>query len=266
MKLIIGTGQVGSALLRRLNTMGEDVRAYTSQQLDITNKEQVFDMVGGYTDIYIAGAYTDVDGCETDTKARKVNVEGVRNVCEAANKARVIFFSSSYVFNGEKTVAYQVGDLISPISMYGVHKALAERQVLSVDGLVVRTVGVFGRDKKQQNFAYQVLNRLNAGEMVTAIDDQWINPVHADCLAGRVLRHKDTRGVIHLAGGKPVSKYEFAVDIAKQAGFMNDCVSPIHTKDTQQKAQRPRNGCLKNTTEPIYGYYEAIQEFLNHAK
>src|ERR1035437_10240717 len=75
-------------------------------------------------DIYIASYISDVNRCENDGFTHIVNVNGVRNIVIEAKKinARVIFFSSSYVFDGKKKEPYTVWDVPRPIQQYGIQK------------------------------------------------------------------------------------------------------------------------------------------------
>ena len=69
-----------------------------------------------------AAAWTAVDACEGDPeRARRVNTEGTRNIVDAARAvdARVVYFSTDYVFDGEKPDPYVETDTPNPKSEYG---------------------------------------------------------------------------------------------------------------------------------------------------
>ena len=79
--------------------------------------------------IVLAAAYTDVDGCEIHQDlAFAVNRDGALNVARAAQSARakMLFISSDYVFDGRKDSPYEIDDPRNPQSVYGRTKADAE--------------------------------------------------------------------------------------------------------------------------------------------
>ena len=68
---------------------------------------------------------TDVDKCELNKElAWKINVEGTKNIVEAAKAAGsfLIYISTDYVFSGEKG-NYKESDKPDPINYYGINQA-----------------------------------------------------------------------------------------------------------------------------------------------
>src|SRR5947207_4966170 len=125
--LIFGaTGMLGKALTRRWS--GDEVIGLGSSQADIRVPEQISSAVRQAKPdwIVLAAAYTDVDGCEINpTLAAAVNTQGAVNVTQAAADAgvRLLFVSTDYVFNGNKTSPYEVNEKRNPINVYGKSKA-----------------------------------------------------------------------------------------------------------------------------------------------
>ena len=69
--------------------------------------------------IFHTAAMTDVDGCEKNPEeAMQHNFETTKRVVEAANRAGacLIFFSTDYIFDGEKKAAYEETDPPHPIN------------------------------------------------------------------------------------------------------------------------------------------------------
>lgn len=263
--LIIGSsGLVGSALTRCIpdSIQGVQMEAKNKQQvyLDLAKYETMFKIFSFSRPkvVYLAGAITDVNKCE-DWGTSLVNVKGTiecLRLCEQF-EAKLVFFSSSYVFDGKKQSPYQTTDDTNPIQMYGKQKITVENMILQSDAeyLIIRTVGIFGQERKRKNFAQQVLRSVFAGKDVFAPTDQYMNPINSDDLARIAvgLVNKQAQGLFHVAGDTCLSKYEFARMIAKQFGY-EDKVKPMTSDEMKQRAKRPEMGCLDCSELLDYGF------------
>jgi len=254
--LIIGSGGlVGTALTRCLPDAIQGV------QMEAKNKHQMYIDIIKYETmlkafsvhrpqvVYMAGAITDVNRCEDPYGTSIVNVKGTieaLRLCEQF-ECKFVFYSSSYVFDGTKGSPYTTQDETNPIQMYGKQKETVENIILQseADYLILRTVGIFGQERKRKNFAQQVLKSVFAGKDVYAPVDQYMNPVWSNDLA-RIsvkLAQSSARGVFHVAGDTRLSKFEFAQRIAGYFGY-EDKVLPLTTPEMKQRAPRPMMGCL----------------------
>lgn len=196
--------------------------------------------------VYICAGITDVDKCEDSREAFDVNLTGTLAFVKACQSRgiRVVFYSSSYVFDGINKYAYSETDIPNPINRYGQYKYEVEKQVLDrQDGLVIRTVGVFGDGGK--NFKSRVLA---SGGVFYAPTDQYMNPIHANDLAKLSVEIEQTgySGIIHIAGNCVISKFEWAKGIRREAG-LHDNIIPIDKTNAPPKAPRPVNGCLNTS-------------------
>lgn len=259
--VVIGAnGLVGSSLMKYL---GDAVGTYHTNKdnlstdrcyeyLDITEKEEVNSFFDKHRPkrVFIAAANPNVDACE-NFGTDKVNVYGVSNIISNCDvwHSQVIFFSTSYVFNGESQVAYKPHDETFPIQRYGRQKEDIEKILKSREGLswlIIRTVGVFGDDPK--NFASYVKKALSEGNKVKVPIDQIMNPIHAMDLAKTSIHLSDryTGDIFHVAGDKCLSKYEWAIKIAYKMNVKqpHKQVIGITTENLNQFANRPLNGCL----------------------
>ena len=254
--LIIGSGGlVGTALTRCLPTAIQGV------QMEAKNKQQIYVDIIKYETmlkafsvhrpqiVYMAGAITDVNKCE-DYGTSVVNVKGTieaLRLCEQF-ECKLVFYSSSYVFDGTKESPYTTQDETSPLQRYGKQKEAVENVILQseADYLIIRTVGIFGQERKRKNFAQQVLKSVFAGKDVYAPVDQYMNPVWSNDLARisvKLAQQSSARGVFHVAGDICLSKFEFAQRIAGYFGY-EDKVQPLTTPEMKQRAPRPMMGCL----------------------
>lgn len=233
-------------------------------QLDVTSKKdvrQAFASAG--PDVVInCAAMTSVDACETEREAAwKINVGGVENLAESARShgTTVVHISTDYVFDG-KAGPYSEEDRPDPLSYYGKSK-LASENVLRTAGIpyvIARTMVLYGfAPAVKANFVLWLLHCLEQGTRVRIVDDQVGNPTFVDDLAYGLLRAIELgrTGVYHLAGREVVSRYEFAVRVARAFGHDPGLIAPIKTASLRQPAPRPLNsGLLTLKAEVELGY------------
>src|SRR5438045_3693570 len=146
MKIVIlgSGGRLGAALLREYRDKF-DVAGFNHTQLNLSDLGAVRDKLRNIRfDILInAAGFTKVDLCETQPdRAFLINAEAPRVVAEICDEknARLIHFSTDYVFGGERREPYTEEDQASPISAYGESKQAGENNVLAEksQNLVVR--------------------------------------------------------------------------------------------------------------------------------
>lgn len=262
MNAVIGAnGLVGHALMRFLDGVGtyrncKDnlIEGKTYEYLDITDKAKVDEFFAKHKPhrTFLAAANPYVDGCE-NLETDKVNILGIQNVISAAhlNSSLLVFFSSSYVFDGENQVAYRTKDETFPVNRYGRQKEQIENILKNREGLqwlIIRTVGVFGHEGTPKNFVSQVYRAVKENRKIHVPSDQTMNPIHAMDLARLSVRLSDRYSceVFHVAGDKCLSKYDFAVNIAYKLGCKkpHDLIVGMRSEDMKQLANRPKNGCL----------------------
>ncbi|MDP2210041.1 MAG: dTDP-4-dehydrorhamnose reductase [Bacteroidota bacterium] len=225
-----------------------DEKDFPYHQLDITKRSSVLKFIDSVQpDVIInTAAVTNVDLCETDRAlAWKVNVSGVENLVYGAKMvgAKVIHFSSDYVFDG-KNGPYSESETPNPISYYGRTK-LASENVLKLSGIpnvIIRTMILYGiANQVKDNFALWLANNLSENKQIRVVDDQIGNPTLVDDLAYAVLKivEYNRSGLFHITGGELISRYGFALALAKKFKFNKDLITPIKTSILKQPALRP---------------------------
>jgi dTDP-4-dehydrorhamnose reductase len=232
---------------------GDEVLAPDRSQFDLTRRDTV---VGALTwwgpDVVVhAGAWTDVDGCETDPeRAFLVNALGTRHVADGARRigAHMVLISTDYVFAGDLDRPYHEWDEPRPLSVYGRSKLAAERELSPTD-TVVRTSWVCG--VAGDNVVKTVL-RLATDPVreLAFVDDQRGCPTFAADLAPAVRRLAAARlpGTYHVTNQGPTTWYGFARQVLAAASHDPDRVRPITTAelDPPRAAARPANSVLDN--------------------
>jgi len=239
-------------------------------RLDITSKKDVRQVVDSVRPdlIFNCAAMTNVDACETERElAWKINVTGLENLLESARKGitTIIHVSSDYIFDG-KAGPYTEEDRPSPISYYGKSK-LASENVLLTSGqpyVIARTMVLYGyAPEVKPNFALWLIQSLEKGTPVRVVDDQMGNPTLVDDLAFGLLKAVELgrTGIYHVAGREIVSRYEFALRLAKVFGFDPKLITPIKTAVLHQPAPRPlKSGLITLKAEVELGFKPSTME------
>jgi dTDP-4-dehydrorhamnose reductase len=188
-----------------------------------------------------AAAWTNVDGAEDDPEgAEAVNVGGTANV--AALGARLVYFSTDYVFDGSKGKPYVESDEPVPLSAYARTKLGGEGEVRR--GWIVRSSWLFGATG--HNFVRTMLRLGAERDEVAVVDDQRGSPTYVGHLATAtrdVLQLPE--GVWHVAAEGDCTWAEFAEAIFAEAGLR--CrVRRISTAELGRPAPRPPYSVLRS--------------------
>jgi len=260
--MIIGaTGLVGNALLRAWKARGDRVSAATYHchasggflQLDMQDETRVRAMLAETRPSLVAvpAANPYVDYCELNPEeTRRVNVEGTLNVARACREigARMIFFSSDYVFDGVKGI-YTEEDAPSPLNEYGRQKVAAEAGVLAYDGrnLVLRASGAYGWQWEPKNFVLQVKSRLSEGKTMRVASDLRYNPTYVENLAEITVALADTgaEGIFHVVGAEEIGRHEFAVRAARAFGLDARLIEAVPAVRLGSTIPRPKASILR---------------------
>jgi dTDP-4-dehydrorhamnose reductase len=264
--VIIGSGgRLGAALMREYRDKF-DVTGFNHAQLDLSNRDQIRERIGTASfDVLInTAAFTNVDLCETQRdRAFHINAEAPRLLAEICRDkdAKLIHFSTDYVFDGAKREPYTEEDEANPISVYGESKRAGEENVLAVKGRhpVVRVSWVFGPDRA--SFIDGLIKRAQENEHVDAIADKFSTPTYTldiaemlrsilDGWSRRALAPDDPgagtlQGILHFANSGECTWQEYgqwALDCCQTFGVSTKAktVGPIKLSDMASwVARRP---------------------------
>lgn len=96
------------------------------------------------------------------------------------------------------------------------------------------------------NFALWVLTKLNKGEPMKIVTDQFASATLADSLAESIIKMAETNksGLYHVSGLSCESRYDFTIKLAEKFGYNTSLISPIVSTSLSQKAKRPSYSCL----------------------
>ena len=189
MKLVIvgAGGRLGTALTREYREKFS-VTGFDHAQLDLANADELREKLCTIDfDLLInAAAFANVDLCEKERdQAFRINADAPRilaEICRDKN-AKLIHFSTDYVFDGGKREPYIENDPANPISVYGESKRAGEKFVLQTHDrhLVVRVSWVFGPDRP--SFIDGMIKRARENEQIDAIADKFFTPTYTHDIA-----------------------------------------------------------------------------------
>lgn len=251
--LVMGhKGMLGSDLM---DVLGRDheVIGVDIGEFDITSAPDCLRVVGMFNPEVIvnAAAYTDVDGCETNRDACfAVNAEGVRNIAYACKDsgAKIVHYSTDYVFDGTKGEPYLEDDPCRPINTYGASKRKGEELLIETaeNHVLIRTAWLYGRQGK--NFVKAILAKARDEGMLRVVDDQVGSPTFSFDLAQatKLLVERDCRGIYHVTNRGVCSWFQFAKKILELAQMSGVTVEPIKSHELSRKAARPAYSVLSN--------------------
>ncbi|NRB42469.1 MAG: dTDP-4-dehydrorhamnose reductase [Pseudomonadales bacterium] len=256
--LITGAGgQVGSELVELCKERQLNYIAYSSSELDITNKDLVISEVKKQSPSVVinAAAYTAVDRAEEDQdKAYAVNRDGPLFLAEACKEidALLMHISTDYVFDGEKKTAYTVADKTSITSVYGASKLAGEEAIQATwdKHFILRVSWVFGQ--YGNNFVKTMLRLANERDELSVVNDQFGAPTSAQDIAELLInlsQDNTCRGIEHFESNPGVTWYDFACEIFKQGserGLITNIpkVNPIGSDEFVTPVTRPKNSKL----------------------
>jgi dTDP-4-dehydrorhamnose reductase len=252
--VIIGAGgRLGAALLQEYRQKFDVIAAFNHSQLDLANREEICRSIGNLDfDLLVnTAAFTNVDLCQTHREeAFAINAEAPRMLAEICTrrKAKLIHFSTDYVFDGEKREPYREEDEAHPASVYGESKRAGEENVLAAGDrhLVLRVSWVFGPHRP--SFIDAMIKRAQESDQVDAIADKFSTPTYTRDVAGLLPRLFDvdvTGGILHFANSGECTWQEYAqwaLDCCRDAGvpLKAQKVAPLKLSDMKNfLAPRP---------------------------
>src|SRR5256885_2609201 len=279
--MILGTGgRLGAALAREFKKY--DLTGLNREQLDLSDLDGLRTKLDPMSfDVLInAAGFTNVDACETELdRAFLINAEApgvLATICNAKN-AKLIHFSTDYVFDGEKRTPYTEEDHANPISVYGESKLIGEKNVLAVENhhLVVRVSWVFGPDRP--SFIDAMIKRAQENEKVDAIADKFSTPTYTYDIAQMLPQFLDgdgEGGILHFANAGKCSWQEYAqwtLDCCRDGGFplRTTTVGALTLRDMSSwVARRPAYSVLSSakyaelTRKAPRAWREAVTDYI----
>lgn len=200
-----------------------------------------------------AAGLTSVDLCEEQpAAAMHANAELARNIAAATGSLgiKLIHISTDHLFDGSRSM-YNENDPPAPINVYARSKLQAEQWVQQENpaALLVRTNFFGWGHRYRQSFSDWIIASLRAGKPVTMFDNVFFTPILADVLvrAAHELAAKDERGIVNLSGDERISKYDFALQLARVFDLPVKLIQRGKLSRTSLLARRSPDMSLDNT-------------------
>lgn len=262
--LVFGaSGQLGTALVDRLDFLNQSVTGLTHADVDITDPRAVRLAVAGHDIVINAAALTKVDA--PLAAHWKINCDGAGIIASACAEfdARMVQISTNFVFDGSGT--FLEDSPKSPSNAYGRAKAAAEHIVLcSRENLVVRTATLYGT--LPRGVVYRMLERMVKHGEIQVINDLYMQPTFAPDVAQRVIlaAEENERGILHATSEGSCTPLQLAGAIAGYCG-VNASIEPISAAEYHKDdAQRPTSALLEcGRWIPMYHWSVLLQRALN---
>lgn len=254
-------GQLGRDLMA-LFSAEHSVCGVDLEEFDIRDRERTLEVIQEADPgiVLHAAAYTDVDGCEENREsAMAVNANGAENIALACRKvgARIVYYSTDYVFDGNADRPYTEDDQTDPQTVYGQSKLAGEQAVQGVldDCVILRIAWLYGRHgrnfvKTMIKLGFQQRHDLHGGREIAplkVVDDQFGAPCWTMDIARqtRAILPRQLTGLFHATSEGETSWYGFTQAIFATMN-LDVVVEPCTDDEFPRPAPRPKRSTLTN--------------------
>jgi dTDP-4-dehydrorhamnose reductase len=252
--LVVGAaGQLGSAFTRRLADRGADPIALTRRELDLTDAAAIAAAVkAARPDVILnCAAYNAVDQAEDDAAgALAVNAFAVQDLARAAATvgARLVHYSTDFVFDGEAATPYVEDAPTNPRSVYGQSKLVGEWLALEAAGSVVlRVESLFGGPATRSSVD-RIIQTLRSGESPRVFVDRVVSPSYVEDVidATLTLLSLDAPGGIYHCVNSGSTTWHGLSEVIVGLLSADVALQGVAMADVPMRAPRPRYCALAN--------------------
>jgi dTDP-4-dehydrorhamnose reductase len=230
--------------------------------------------------LFHAAAMTEVDSCESKrSEAYRDNVLLTENMVRAAKTAGalLVFFSTDYIFNGEKAEAYTESDIPQPLNYYGETKYLAEKYIVTHAAryVIFRISWLYGLGGRC--FPEAILERAKERQQISVVDDQWGRPTYSADIADCMLSLSEQKKwqplenqIWHIGNQGYTNWADYAETLLRSAQYRNVAVNRIDSKTLNRPAKRPQKNILdlnkfvQQTGIEFRHWNDALNDYLFH--
>lgn len=221
--------------------------------------------------IHLAAA-TNLIACEKEPQqAYMVNAVGTYNVALVAREvgAKLVYVSTSAVFDGVKEAPYVESDVPTPNTQYGHSKYLGELAVAGLlsDFLILRTCWVFGGGPHKDHKFVGNIKRKSDEQQIQVIGGKRGSPTYGkDLVAAMVaLVEEGGRGVYHVSNKGAPTRVDIAREIVTLSGSSAKVVeaeAAVFEKDYPGAGSRGNESITSSKIE-LRPWQDALKEYLD---
>ncbi len=266
-------GQLGATMVRELGRDLEVV-ALARAQFELTQERAVLAEVSRWRPNVIVNcaAYNAVDLAEDEpVTALEVNALAVRTLARAAASvdARLVHYSTDFVFDGTASLPYAEDDTPNPRSVYAASKLLGEWFARDAPRhYVLRVESLFGGPNGNSSVD-KIVGAILEGRDVRVFVDRTVSPSYVGDVVSatrRLLRLGAPDGLYHCVNSGQVTWLGLAEEVVRVLGRPARLV-PVTTADVALRATRPTFCALSNSKLARAGvempsWQDAIRRFL----
>ena len=246
-----------------------------SGKIDLTDFRDVREMLDAVRPkaVIHTAALADPNYCEQHPdESLRVNLQATLNLAGLCGDRGIpfVFTSTDLVFDGNSGL-YAEDAAISPLNLYGEHKALAEQAVLDRydEAAICRMPLLFGfADNGRVPFFQRMASEFQAGRPMTLFADELRTPISGGVAAAGLLlvagsgldesvnpmEIERVRGLLHLGGRESISRYEMGLQMLDVMGLPSSLAEPISFQDVPAVAARAADVSLDSSRAYELGF------------
>ena len=202
-------------------------------------------------------AISNIELCEKNKKkAKLINYQITKNITRICcdKNIKLIFISTDHLFSGNKKF-YNETSYCNPLNYYSKTKLLSETYIKKKikDYLILRT-NFFGIGPRYRiSFSDWIINSLKKNKKLFMFKDVFFTPILINDFVSvlTLLIKKKINGVINISCGERLSKYDFALKLAKVFKYNLSLVEPVSIKNSKL-VHRPLDMSLDNSKMENY--------------
>jgi dTDP-4-dehydrorhamnose reductase len=240
-----------------------DIANVNLSKLDLTKINELktlFETIKPDAVIHTAAA-SKPNFCQTHPhKSYLINVTTSENIALLCGQDHIpcVFTSTDLVFDG-LNAPYNEHSPVSPISIYGQHKAIAEQKMFQIYPKIAlcRMPLMFGKATPcAHSFMQPFMAKIKGGEELSLFSDEFRTPVSANTAAKGLLLtlEKQISGLIHLGGKERISRYNFGLLMAEVFNLSTNTIKPCSQKDVTMAAPRSPDVSMDSSYAFSLGY------------
>jgi perosamine synthetase len=211
---------------------------------DLANNNEIKAILKIYSpDIIIhCASLTDVEYCEINkTESYNVNVLATANLAKRTKESKFIYISTDSVYEGLKENYTESEVTENQMNYYGFTKHEGEKVVNKLrDSLILRT-NIFGWNyQNKQSIGEWVVDNLSDNKAISGFKDVFFSSIYTMEFA-RIIDiaiKKNLSGIYNCASNDSLSKFDFAVKLAKKFGFDDSLIKSFSIEKFPFKAKR----------------------------